>query len=176
VAATVRRVTADVEVSYLWHESPVAEHLEIAKVYGFLICPMTGRALVQECNGVFCLPGGSPELFDADLSAALRREALEESQVVVTQTAYLGYQEVQRPGCAPYAQVRMAGLIATFRRRRPDADSGRLLRRLMCPLPDMPAVLGWGEIMEAQVAMAARTARTLWRVPAGAPQPAGYMD
>jgi hypothetical protein len=70
----------------------------------------------------------------------------------------------------------MAGLIATFRRRRPDADSGRLLRRLMCPLADVPAVLGWSEIMEAQVALTARTARMLWRVPASAPQPAGYMD
>ena len=169
-------VAADVEVSYLWHESPVAEHLKIAKVHGFLICPVTGRAIVQECNGIFSLPGGGPELFDADLSAALKREALEESQVLISQTAYLGYQEVQQPGCAPYAQVRMAGLIATFCRRRPDADSGRLLRRLMCPLPDVPAVLGWGEIMEAQVALAARTARTLWHVPADTPQAAGYVD
>jgi ADP-ribose pyrophosphatase YjhB (NUDIX family) len=169
-------VTADVDVSYLWHESPVAGHLQIAKVYGFLICPVTGRALVQEHGGTFSLPGGGPEPDDADLSASLRREAMEESQVVVTETAYLGYQEVRRPGCTPYAQVRMAGLIAMFRRRRPDADGGRLLRRLMCPLPDVPAVLGWGEIMKPQADMAARTARKLWRVPVSSPQPAGYVD
>jgi hypothetical protein len=174
--ATVRRVTAAVEVSYLWHESPVAEHLEVAKVHGFLICPDTGRALVQECDGSFNLPGGSPEPADADLSAALAREALEESQVVVSRTAYLGYQEVRSPGQAPYAQVRMAGLIAGFRPRCPDADSGRLLRRLMCPLADVPAVLGWGEVMVAQAALAARTAQLLWRIPAGTPQPAGYVD
>jgi len=172
----VRRVTADAEVTYLWRESPVAEHLEIAKVHGFLICPDTGRALVQECDGRFSLPGGSPEPADADLSAALAREALEESQVVVSRTAYLGYQEVRSPGRAPYAQVRMAGLIAGFRPRCPDTDSGRLLQRLMCPLADLPAVLGWGEIMEAQAALAARTAQMLWRIPAGAPQPAGYVD
>jgi hypothetical protein len=169
-------VTADAEVSYLWHESPVAGHLEIAKVYGFLVCPDTGRVLVQECDGRFNLPGGSPESVDADLSATLAREALEESQVVVTEMAYLGYQEVHRPGCAPYAQVRMAGLIARFGPRRPDADSGRLLRRLMCPPADVPAVLGWGEIMEAQAELAARTAQMLWRIPAGVPQPSGYVD
>jgi hypothetical protein len=67
----------------------------------------------------------------------------------------------------------MAGLIASFGPRRPDADSGRLLRRLMCPLADVPAVLGWGEIMEAQAGLASRTAQMLWRIPAGAPQPRG---
>jgi 8-oxo-dGTP diphosphatase len=163
-------------VSYLWHESPVPGDLLIAKVYGFLVCPVTGRVLVQEHGGMFNLPGGSPEPWDADVSAALRREALEESQVVVTETAYLGYQEVRRTGCVPFAQVRMAGLIAVFRRRRPDADGGRLLRRLMCPLPDVPAVLGWGEIMNPQAELAARTARALWRVPVSSPQPAGYVD
>jgi 8-oxo-dGTP diphosphatase len=169
-------MTAGVDASYLWHESPVAGHLQIAKVYGFLVCPVTGRALVQEHGGSFNLPGGSPEPCDADVSAVLRREALEESQVVVTETAYLGYQEVRRPGCEPFAQVRMAGLIAVFRRRCPDPDGGRLLRRLMCPLPDVPAVLGWGEIMKPQAEMAARTARALWRVPVRVPQPAGYVD
>lgn len=34
------------------------------------------------------------------------REAFEENQVWVGATAYLGYQEVHRPGRAPYAQVR----------------------------------------------------------------------
>jgi ADP-ribose pyrophosphatase YjhB (NUDIX family) len=175
-AATVRRVTADAEISYLWRQSPVAGGLKIAKVHGFLVCPVTGRALVQEYCGGFSLPGGSPEPADWDLSAALVREALEESQVVVIRTAYLGYQEVHEPGRAPYAQVRMAGLIGRFLRRRPDSDSGRLLRRLMCPLADVPMVLGWGAVVEAQAALAARTAQALWRAPAIAPQPAGYVD
>jgi 8-oxo-dGTP diphosphatase len=172
----VRRVTADVDVSYLWHEAPVPAGMEIAKVYGFLICPGTARILVQEHDGSFNLPGGSPEPVDADLSATLAREATEESQVVVAQIAYLGYQEVLRPGWTPYAQVRMAGLISGFGSRRPDPDGGRLLRRLMCPPADVAHVLGWGEIVEAQVELAARTAEMLWDVPVGLPDPAGYMD
>lgn len=175
-AATVRRMTAAVDVSYLWHEAPVPGGLEIAKVYGFLVCPGTARILVQEDNGSFNLPGGSPEPVDADFSATLAREAMEESQVVVAGTAYLGYQEVRRPGVAPYAQVRMAGLIGGFGPRRPDPDGGRLLRRWMCPPADVPQVLGWGQVVQAQVVLAARTAETLWRVPVGVLEPAGYVD
>ena len=46
------------------------------------------------------------------------REAFEENQVRVGATAYLGYQEVHRPGRARYAQVRMAGVIEELRRGR----------------------------------------------------------
>lgn len=169
-------MTADVDVSYFWDQAPVPQGLEIVKVHGFLFCPDTARVLVQECEGRFSLPGGSPEPADVDLSAALAREALEESQVVVTGTAYLGYQEVHRPGWAPYAQVRMAGLIGGFGPRWPDPDGGRLLRRLMCPPLDVPAVLGWGEIVDAQMLLAARMAEGLWRVRVGVAAPAGYMD
>src|ERR1700728_1949119 len=59
-----------------------------------------GRQCVQS-------PGGKAEPCDADLAATLVREAWEENQVLVGVTAYLGYQEVRRPGRAPYAQVRM---------------------------------------------------------------------
>ena len=43
--------------------------------------------------------------------ATLVREAFEENQVRVGDTAYLGHQEVRRPGRAPYSQVRMTGII-----------------------------------------------------------------
>lgn len=113
---------------------------------------------------------------DADLRAALVREAMEESQVVVIGATYLGYQEVHEAGCRPYAQVRMAGLIGGFLPRCRDCDSGRLLRRLMCPLADVAALLGWGDIMEAQAAAAARAARLVWDVPVDAAESAGYAD
>ncbi|HEX9539908.1 MAG TPA: NUDIX hydrolase, partial [Streptosporangiaceae bacterium] len=70
-------------------------------------------------------PGGTPEPYDSGLVATLVREAFEENQVRVDEAAYLGYQEVRRPGRAPYAQVRMAGLIWAFEARLPDPDGGR---------------------------------------------------
>jgi 8-oxo-dGTP diphosphatase len=167
---------ADLDVSYVWHGARVPRGLEVLTVHGFLICPATGRALLQERDGCFNLPGGSPDPDDADFSATLAREASEESQVVAAELTYLGYQEVCRADRAPSAQVRLAGLIAEFGPSRCDPDSGRLLRRLMCPLAQVPAVLGGGPVMKIQVGVAARIADQLWGVPASAPEPAGYVD
>ena len=124
------RVAAVDEVRYWWHEAPVPAGLEITQVYGYLLCPGTCRVLVQDDDGVFNLPGGTPEAEDGgDLVATLVREAFEENQVRVGAAAYLGYQEVQRPGRARYAQVRMAGVIEEFAARAPDPDGGRVYRR-----------------------------------------------
>jgi 8-oxo-dGTP diphosphatase len=167
---------ADDDVIYFWHEAPVPDHLEITQVYGYLLCPATSRVLVQDDDGSFNLPGGTPEPFDVDLVDTLVREALEENQVVVTESAYLGYQEVHRPGRAPYAQVRMVGLIGSFEDRRPDPDGGRIYRRLMTSLAEAPLVLGWGEPAIAQAEIAARVAEQAWGLPVGSPEPTGYVD
>ena len=74
--------------------------------------------------------------------ATLAREAMEESQVLVTTAVYLGYQEVSRAGDAPFAQVRMAGLIDRFDPLAPDPDGGRSYRRLMTADDRRPPGLG----------------------------------
>ncbi|WP_345365600.1 NUDIX domain-containing protein [Actinoallomurus liliacearum] len=172
----VRGMTPDAAAKYFWHEAPVAEGLEITQVYGYLICPRTGRVLIQDDEGKFNLPGGTPESFDADLVDTLVREAFEENQVVVSDAVYLGYQEVHRPRREPYAQVRMVGLIGAFEQRQPDPDNGRTYRRLMTSLAEAPKVLGWGEPAVAQVKLAARIAEEAWGVPVGSPEPTGYVD
>jgi 8-oxo-dGTP diphosphatase len=164
------------EVRYWWHEAPVPPGLEITQVYGYLLCPSTGRVLVQDDDGVFNLPGGTPEPEDADLVATLVREAFEENQVRVGVTAYLGYQEVHRPGRAPYAQVRMTGVIEEFAPRAPDPDGGRIYRRLMTSLEAAPDVLGWGEPAVAQARAASRIAVRQWGLPVDVPAVAGYVD
>jgi 8-oxo-dGTP diphosphatase len=164
------------EVRYWWHEAPVPPGLEVTQVYGYLLCPQTGRVLVQDDGGVFNLPGGSPEPGDASLAGTLAREASGENQVRVGAAAYLGYQEVRRRGRAPYAQVRMAGVIEAFAPRAPDPDGGRVYRRLMTSLQAAPGVLGWGEPAVAQARAAARVARREWGLPVDAPAQAGYVD
>ena len=164
------------EVQYWWHEAPVPVGLEVTQVYGYLLCPATCRVLVQDDDGVFNLPGGTPEPEDADLVATLVREAFEENQVRVGATAYLGYQEVHRPGRARYAQVRMAGVIEEFAARAPDPDGGRIYRRLMTSLDAAPDVLGWGEPAVAQARAASRVAWLEWGLPVDAPAPSGYVD
>lgn len=173
--ATVAGVTVD-EVRYFWHETEVPADLEITQVYGYLLCPRTARVLVQDDEGSFNLPGGTPEQWDQDIVATLVREAFEENQVRVSDAVYLGYQEVHRPGRAPYAQVRMTGLIGAFEERRPDPDGGRMYRRLMTSLAKAPRVLGWGEPAVAQAKATARVAEERWELPVTSPAPAGYVD
>jgi 8-oxo-dGTP diphosphatase len=165
------------EFRYLWHERPVSACLEVRQVYGYLLCARTARVLIQDVGeGKFNLPGGTPEAYDADMTATLVREAMEESQVVVGEAVYLGYQEVYQGEEVPFAQVRMAGLIDRFEPRAPDPDSGRLLRRFMTSLGDAPSVLGWGEPAVAQADAAARVASERWGLPVAAAGPAGYAD
>ncbi len=174
--AIVYRVGAVSGVRYVWHEVPVPSALVITQVYGYLLCPRTGRVLVQDDDGAFRLPGGKPEPGDADLSATLVREAFEENQVRIGAVAYLGYQEVRRPRGVSYAQVRMAGVIEEFAPRAPDPDSGRVYRRLMTSLGTAPSVLGWGLPGVLQSRAAARVARLEWGLPVDAPAPPGYED
>jgi hypothetical protein len=53
-------------VEFIWHDSPVPAGLPVTQVYGWLLCPVTGRVLIQEQDdGSHSLPGGSPEAYDA---------------------------------------------------------------------------------------------------------------
>ena len=167
----------DPGIRYIWHDSPVPAGLPVTQAYGWLLCPVTGRVLIQEQDdGTLSLPGGTPEHYDGDLDATLARESFEENQVrIAPDTVYLGYQEVHQPGRALYAQVRMAGIITEFAPRAPDPDNGRINRRLMTSLARAPALLGWGQPAEAQARATARAARR-WGIPAGNPDPDGYQD
>jgi len=162
---------------FVWHDAPVPAGLPVTQVYGWLLCPVTGRVLIQEQDdGTFSLPGGTPELYDADLDATLAREAFEENQVrIAAAPAYLGYQTVSHPGRPPYAQVRMAGIITEFAARGPDPDNGRINRRLMTSLATAPAILGWGQPAEAQARAAARCGRH-WGIPVDNPAAEGHED
>ena len=170
-----RPVAGDVE--YAWHAAPVPERLVVTQVYGWLLDD-TGRCLVQiHDDGHANLPGGSPEPGDVDWVDTLRREAMEENQVVVGDAVFLGYEEVRRSGREPYAQVRMAGLITEFQERRPDPDGGQIYRRYLTPLPDAARVLGWGRPGDAQASAAAEVAAELWQMPVRRPSAEpGFMD
>ena len=139
--------------------------------------PGNGAAVVQEQDdGSHSLPGGSPEVYDADTEATLARESFEENQVPhLPGPVYLGYQEVVEPGRPLYAQVRMAGVIVEFAPCGPDPDNGRINRRLMTSLAAAPGILGWGEPAEAQARGAARAGRQ-WGLPVDDPAPDGYED
>lgn len=168
---------AESPVRFVWHDAPVPAGLRITQVYGWLLCPATGRVLIQQQpSGTYSLPGGTPEPYDDGIAATLAREAFEENQVRIADApAYLGYQEVHQPGRAVYAQVRMAGIITEFAPRAPDPDNGRLNRRRMTALGSAPGLLGWGQPAEAQARSAAVAGRG-WGLPVDSPAPDGYED
>ncbi|MEG8179240.1 NUDIX hydrolase [Nocardia terpenica] len=147
------------------------------QVYGWLLDD-TGRVLVQDVGTVFNLPGGSPEEFDGDDPAVtLRREAMEESQVTLSDVVHLGYEETRGAGGELAALVRMAGRIDEFLPRRPDPDGGRLFRRLMISLEDAPGLLGWGESGIDQARAAGAVAEMQWNLSPRKPTAAAaYAD
>src|SRR5271155_1823958 len=100
----------DPPAEYVWHDGPVPTGLPVAQVYGWLLCPVSGRVLIQpQDDGTFSLPGGTPEPYDADRSARPAREAFEENQVhIAPPAASLGSKKVRQPGQPVIAQLRMA--------------------------------------------------------------------
>ena len=46
----------DPPIEYVWHDGPVSAGLPVTQVYGWLLCPATGRVLIQEQDdGTFSL-------------------------------------------------------------------------------------------------------------------------
>ncbi|MEV2277671.1 NUDIX hydrolase [Nocardiopsis sp. NPDC049922] len=164
------------KVSYVWHEaSPPPETQQITQVYAYIF-DSQGRVVVLCDDGVWNLPGGTPELEDGgDRVATLVREVWEEVQVTITDPVYLGYQSVHRPSQEPYAQLRMAARLDTLGERAPDPDKGRVHVRRLCPFPEAVDLLGWGPSVDGQVKCAAVTAEQRWGLPVGSPA-AVYTD
>ncbi|WP_242908832.1 hypothetical protein [Actinomadura terrae] len=65
------------DARYLWHEAAaVPAGLRATQVYGYLLCPMTARVLVQDDDGAFNLPGGTPEEEDDGSPMNLRESTI----------------------------------------------------------------------------------------------------
>ncbi|MGC4886635.1 NUDIX hydrolase [Micromonospora sp. DT227] len=154
-----------------WIAGSPAPTTTVVQVYGWLFDDH-GRVLVQDTPQGHNLPGGSPELIDADAAATLHREAAEESQVRLTDPVLLGHELA-----GDRAYLRMAARIVGFDARHPDPDGGRLLGRRLVPVTDVPLMLGWGESGAQQAALAAQIAESRWRLPARSPSaPATVVD
>lgn len=148
-----------------WHEAEVPSGIPVTQVYG-LVFDREGRMLlkVETKRGkqVFAPAGGTPEAFDADRVATLRREMLEEvNTLLCEEVLYVGYQLVEGDGERPsYAQVRMTAVIDRIGERRPDPDNGETYDRVLVSPRRAIDLLGWGEIAERQILRAAELART----------------
>ena len=71
---------------FTWHNGEVPNELKVRQVYG-LIFTKDGRMLLMAKNKpsgkIFSLAGGTPEDYDQDKAATLRRELIEEVNVTI---------------------------------------------------------------------------------------------
>ena len=146
-----------------WHEEEVPKDLQIKQVYGVLFSNDQRILLMKKMlNGkpFFSLSGGTPEVFDENLVATLKRELLEEINTTIDKPIYLGYQKVDlENGEKPFAQVRMVAKILKIGKRQPDPDSGITYERLLIPPKDAGKTLNWGEIGSKIIEKATTTAK-----------------
>ena len=73
---------------------------------------------------VYGMIGGTPENFDVDRIATLRREFLEEVNTTLKDPIYLvGYQIIEGDrDLPPYAQLRMVAMIDKIGKKQPNCD------------------------------------------------------
>jgi 8-oxo-dGTP pyrophosphatase MutT (NUDIX family) len=101
----------DPPVEYVGHDGPVPG-LPVTQVYGWLLCPISGRVLIQEQDdGTFSLPGGTPEPFDADRDATLAREAFEENTVRIAPSPAELCLQARDNGVAPEVCQSVSGRV-----------------------------------------------------------------
>jgi len=150
-------------VKITWHNGEVPEGIQIKQVYGLLFT-RDGRFLVRIEEGkkgkVHTLAGGTPEEFDKDVEATLRRELLEEINTTIEKPILVGYQEIDmQDGSQPYAQLRMVAIIDNVGKKQPDPDNGQTYDRLLTTYQKAIEKIGWGEVLKLQVEEAVKIAQ-----------------
>ena len=148
---------------FIWHDGEVKEDLKVRQVYGIIFTD-DGRVLLKvetKARGdVYSFAGGTPEDFDKDKVATLKRELLEEVNVTIEDPIMVGYQEVdEENGTSNYAQVRMVALIKNIGEVKPDPDNGETYKRLLVSPKRAIELLNWGEIARLQLEAATRIAQ-----------------
>lgn len=83
----------------IWHEKEPPKDMPVRQVYG-IVFDEFGRTLLksEQKHGkdFFSMFGGTPEPFDKDRKATLKREFLEEANITLKDPIYLvGFQEIE---------------------------------------------------------------------------------
>lgn len=148
-----------------WCESEVPAGIEVHQVYAVAFSKGGKVILKAETKKsgkrVYSLAGGTPEDYDADRIATLRREYIEEINTTLLEPIiYLGYQLVdEENGVPPYAQIRMTAMIDEIGVKKPDPDNGEIYDRILAN-PDIAInYLNWGDIGEKIIKKATQIAK-----------------
>ena len=143
-------------VKITWHFGEPPKDMKVRQVYA-IVFDKTGRTLLKtEKFGnktVYGMIGGTPEDFDADRIATLKREFLEEVNTTLKDPIFLvGYQVIDGDkDLPPYAQIRMVAMIDKIGKKQPDPDNGRTYDRILTTPEKAIKLLGWGEAAEKPI-------------------------
>ncbi|GAA5168723.1 hypothetical protein GCM10023321_63250 [Pseudonocardia eucalypti] len=140
----------------------------MVRVDGWLV-DYAGRVLLHDHgDGIYRLPGGTPDGADTDVIATLRRHVLADARVTIAEAVHLGYEATGEPA-QPKALISMVGRIGEILPCRDDAPGHRHARRLLTSLDAAPALLGRRAFGAQQAVAAALLAESRWDLPACSP-------
>ncbi|MEV7869155.1 NUDIX hydrolase [Streptomyces sp. NPDC088124] len=126
-----------------WQAASVPSGLPVRQSWGWLFAP-DGRVLVLigQDTGSGCLPGGTLEPGDHnDPAAALRREAYEEAQVLISDPLHLGY---LYDASGPQARVRLYARLTHSRPVARDPATGQTYARVLATAEQAAELFDWG--------------------------------
>ena len=131
---------------FTWiNDRDINKYNPCTQAYG--ICfTQDGQILLIDNIGMRMIPGGSPE-GDETPEEALRRELIEEADVVVSRVVPLGVQKVvekNNSDSSPYYQYRYVCLIEELLPRTPDPDNGIIHPRVFVPALEVTNHVKWG--------------------------------
>ena len=151
-------------VKIIWHYGETPKDMQVRQVYA-IVFDKYGRTMLK-CdmkNGKRCfgMIGGTPETFDKDRIATLKREFLEEVNTTLKDPIYLvGYQIIEGDrDLPPYAQIRMVAMIDKIGEKKPDPDNGKISERILTTPEKAIKLLGWGESAEKPIMRAFEIAK-----------------
>ena len=146
-------------INYKWYNENVPKDLEIKQVYG-IVFNEDEKIFLRIDDGIYKLTGGRPEIKDKSMEDTLKREFIEEANIIIKNIHFLGYQLVnENNGIKPYAQVRMIAQIDKIFENRPDLDNGKLYKRVFKTPEETIKLLNWGETGKKQIEAAVELAR-----------------
>ena len=151
-------------VKIIWHFGEPPKDMPVRQVYAIAFDEY-GRMLlksdIKDGKRYFGMIGGTPESFDKDRIATLKREYVEEVNTTLKDPIFLiGYQVIEGDrDLPPYAQLRMTAMIDTIGEKKPDPDNGKISDRLLTTPQKAIDLLGWGESAEKPIMRAYEIAK-----------------
>ena len=157
-------VFGDSELNLIWQEKAVPNGMKVRQIFAVAFSE-DGRILLKideyKNKKSYSLAGGTPEIFDENLEATLRREYIEEVNTTLKDNVYyLGFQQVEGDKDLPaYAQVRTVALIDKIGVASPDPDNGKIYERVLVSPNKAGKYLNWGSIGERIIEKATEIAK-----------------